>query len=1231
MEIHSILDENEAVLDSNGRVCEFATNKLSKIPKGGLFCTQCNIKFSTKKTLNHHLKYKHNRTQLVYICPDCKDPFANAWCVYRHLLKVHRKTSQQIRRLRQQIHNSVVRKDHCPKKKKDNVTPADVEEPDEENQWITNVEDFQMCGGCGKRYERKAALQSHVTMCLKRMAVCNTIKENKKREEEAKGGKIKDKSVSPLGFKGASKRKPYQLRTYKPRPSVSEQGCDENANSGVAGAVCCEGDTERTAEKPTTTSVNEGIPNSTALHPLTNISNDAGLEEKDSRNAAETSALVDANDGNRDDAISTFSNCTIKNEVETQEWEEKTSQDTCIPCAVNTKAPSSTGSVGNTDKISKLEVNGNFRDINNVVMRIESRPNEIENATNRSPKQTTSREAPVEDARSASNIQNRDAPSDSTILATMLNNPNCMTKNKTITLISSESMSSDEEKYALPLESTVPEITHEFNKIGTASAIVTENRNKEFIRYDDVSEGSTATSGHKSVSNGDDGLVESSMMTTAEYHSNDIKEEDYPVPYTTNDSKDQENNSSIKDEDLNDSSLQLDESPGAVGSLPLMDNPSSRSNYRLVSWDNETVIGNNDVTTLFSNHVDCSQVETNNFSSNDRAKYYSNALAVENNGMHIFMLDQINSCGTLNSTPESSAKIKVRRIVDMLDNNAERKADRTDNCNLPEKLSLAVDPSNSASCLTIKSESSVISISSDSSGIENQSIRVRKRTTARKLSRDRLGRFSSDSQRVLQKHKSTKNNGKRTESPAAAECRKIDNEKNSDQAGGKYQEINSVSSKKNERPSVISNECIVNLQKMDETDRSIGGDSDGRGSSPELRGFSQEESDSLKSVNSFIQVVSRDCTEHGREPNTNNKQKFTKTSPKADKKESCRTSGSPRRSCETKKDKNKSPKTRNISNLIDDRCMEGESARKTLARKDTKREEMLSDEQRSKKERKMGSDQQQQGLKRKHSEVAAPYHGEQKQELHHADLSQKASSYMDVHLLQCKACQKTFPKLTMLMNHMSAHFSWFRFQCSSCTLVTYSKTDCIAHAVEQHGVSQEYLSSMVLPIPSWKTLLMSHDFRELEEHEDTTGKHTDEVIVGYNEEPVCIDDDEAVHSEPVKLELIPEPDIDVEFSYDTHQVELPTEIYSYEPYELLNKVDCGFSDRTVEVCGEDSTARYLTEFASDTSDFFGDLFDTPVIIPEPYLTEDTSPATGELKGEVIVVLSSLSSGTFFRV
>lgn len=168
---------------------------------------------------------------MVYPCPVCKDQFANAWCVFRHLYKVHRKTTTQIRKMRDHIHASAFRKDQEPTAKKDAPALPGSATNDSENQvrnappsrencnefqWMEDIEgdnDFQMCGGCGRRFERKAALHSHSQLCTKRIALCNIIRENSTKQalEDAQSQKVArmNRENQP---RGAERRKPLILR-----------------------------------------------------------------------------------------------------------------------------------------------------------------------------------------------------------------------------------------------------------------------------------------------------------------------------------------------------------------------------------------------------------------------------------------------------------------------------------------------------------------------------------------------------------------------------------------------------------------------------------------------------------------------------------------------------------------------------------------------------------------------------------------------------------------------------------------------------------------------------------------------------------------------------------------------------------------------------------------------------------------------------------------------------------
>lgn len=122
------------------------------------------------------------------------------------------------------------------------------------------------------------------------------------------------------------------------------------------------------------------------------------------------------------------------------------------------------------------------------------------------------------------------------------------------------------------------------------------------------------------------------------------------------------------------------------------------------------------------------------------------------------------------------------------------------------------------------------------------------------------------------------------------------------------------------------------------------------------------------------------------------------------------------------------------------------------------------------------------------------------------DLLSRASAYLDRTKLRCIPCGRSFHSFKILLYHMAAHFSWFRFQCAKCTFVTYSKFDCITHCRKQHKMTE----NLVLPIPAWKSIFMSHDFRLLKDFRKLRGRHTDENITSEDSEQFhtenCLED-----------------------------------------------------------------------------------------------------------------------------
>ncbi|XP_026755617.2 uncharacterized protein LOC113515561 [Galleria mellonella] len=194
-ELDDILSRDKAVLQKDGKfktqtsvptdtdnVIQISDDEDTEAT-GILKCKICDQQFSTQKTLKFHMKYKHVESRLVYPCPDCLEIFSTSWSVYRHLFKVHRKTAAQIRKLRESIQAKAFRMNNPPAfyEKRKNMKPTQVqkiteeERVDQENQaWMDNMEgegETPRCFGCGRTFERRAALAAHTHTCQPRSRV----------------------------------------------------------------------------------------------------------------------------------------------------------------------------------------------------------------------------------------------------------------------------------------------------------------------------------------------------------------------------------------------------------------------------------------------------------------------------------------------------------------------------------------------------------------------------------------------------------------------------------------------------------------------------------------------------------------------------------------------------------------------------------------------------------------------------------------------------------------------------------------------------------------------------------------------------------------------------------------------------------------------------------------------------------------------------------------------------
>ncbi|XP_053603651.1 uncharacterized protein LOC128671311 [Plodia interpunctella] len=250
-ELDNILSRDKAILMSDGKFkTQSSTPDLENVIQisddeenedgGNLKCKICDQQFSTIKTLKFHMKYKHLESRLVYPCPDCLEIFSTSWSVYRHLFKVHRKTAAQIRKLRESIQAKAFKMNNPPAyyEKRKNMKPpvaqkiTEEERLDQENQaWMDNVEgegETPRCFGCGRSFERRAALAAHAHTCQPRRAVRARRSDTKRIEIQIRKDYHKGPSAVIAGLRTAEAVSESKPTASSPIKTIKEENISEN-------------------------------------------------------------------------------------------------------------------------------------------------------------------------------------------------------------------------------------------------------------------------------------------------------------------------------------------------------------------------------------------------------------------------------------------------------------------------------------------------------------------------------------------------------------------------------------------------------------------------------------------------------------------------------------------------------------------------------------------------------------------------------------------------------------------------------------------------------------------------------------------------------------------------------------------------------------------------------------------------------------------------------------------
>ncbi|XP_055848903.1 uncharacterized protein LOC129913933 [Episyrphus balteatus] len=135
-------------------------------------CEICKLQFATEKTLKLHIQTKHISSTFVFQCPSCSLTFLQPGAVIRHLSNDHKKSTRKIRLMREAIYKRRVRMDEVqtkgPSRELARLQTAKERRDAENKAWLDNIErvdNSPMCTYCGKTFERKAVLNTHLNNC----------------------------------------------------------------------------------------------------------------------------------------------------------------------------------------------------------------------------------------------------------------------------------------------------------------------------------------------------------------------------------------------------------------------------------------------------------------------------------------------------------------------------------------------------------------------------------------------------------------------------------------------------------------------------------------------------------------------------------------------------------------------------------------------------------------------------------------------------------------------------------------------------------------------------------------------------------------------------------------------------------------------------------------------------------------------------------------------------------
>ncbi|XP_076083825.1 uncharacterized protein LOC143054693 [Mytilus galloprovincialis] len=133
-----------------------------------LKCLICNLQYTQKKTLLQHMHVIHSDTKRKYPCTMCKKTFDYFWGLTRHLLLNHKKSKEEIDRMRPELRglaytvnelSKIEDSEHTTDKNQSTMKTA------RRNQVTKTIVKMNTCDGCHKSFWQKKNYEEHAKQC----------------------------------------------------------------------------------------------------------------------------------------------------------------------------------------------------------------------------------------------------------------------------------------------------------------------------------------------------------------------------------------------------------------------------------------------------------------------------------------------------------------------------------------------------------------------------------------------------------------------------------------------------------------------------------------------------------------------------------------------------------------------------------------------------------------------------------------------------------------------------------------------------------------------------------------------------------------------------------------------------------------------------------------------------------------------------------------------------------